>query len=137
MFIDPKMQVRVEDLVKGMIVQSGNDATMALAEGLAGSEEAFVQKMNDTAKALGMTHTGYRNPEGLTADGHITTARDMAILSTRLMSDFPEYVGYYATKEYAYPAPRPPTAPTATPCCSAIPPSTASRPATPMPPATT
>ena len=103
MFIDPKMQVRVEDLVKGMIVQSGNDATMALAEGIAGSEEAFVQKMNDTAKALGMTHTGYRNPEGLTADGHITTARDMAILSTRLMGDFPEYVGYYATKEYAYP----------------------------------
>ncbi len=103
MFIDPKMQVRVEDLVKGMIVQSGNDATMALAEGIAGSEEGFVQKMNETAKALGMTRTGYRNAEGLTAEGHITTARDMAILSTRLMHDFPEYVGYYATKEYHYP----------------------------------
>ena len=103
MFIDTRMQVPVEDLIKGMIVQSGNDATMALAEGIAGSEEAFVQRMNDTAKALGMTRTGYRNPEGLTAEGHVTTARDMAILATRLMADFPDRVAYYAIKQYAYP----------------------------------
>lgn len=102
MFIDPKMRVKVEDLLKGMIVQSGNDATMALAEGLAGSEEAFVQKMNDTAKLLGMAHTGYRNPEGLTAPGHTTTAQDMSILATRLLNDFPDYVGYYAIKQYHY-----------------------------------
>lgn len=103
MFITPKMQVRVEDLIRGMIVQSGNDATMALAEGLAGSEQGFVQKMNDTARTLGMTHTGYRNPEGLTEPGHITTARDMALLATRLMADFPEYIKYYAIKQWHYP----------------------------------
>lgn len=103
MFIDPKMQVSVEDLIKGMIVQSGNDATMALAEGVGGSEERFVQMMNDQAKALGMKSTGYRNPEGMTAPGHVTTARDLGILATRLMTDFPDYVAFYAIKKYRYP----------------------------------
>lgn len=103
MFIDPKMQVPVEDLIKGMIVQSGNDATMALAEGVGGSLERFVQMMNDQAKALGMKSTGYKNPEGLTESGHTTTARDLSVLATRLMSDFPEYVGFYAIKKYRYP----------------------------------
>lgn len=102
MFIDPKMQVPVEDLIKGMIVQSGNDATMALAEGVGGSAERFVQMMNDQAKALGMKSTGYKNPEGLTEVGHTTTARDLSILATRLMSDFPDYVGFYAIKKYHY-----------------------------------
>ncbi len=102
MFIDPKMQVPVEDLIKGMIVQSGNDATVALAEGVAGSVERFVELMNQQAKALGMNNTGYRNPEGLTAPGHTTTARDLATLSTRLMQDFPEYVGYYKIQKYRY-----------------------------------
>ena len=103
MFIDPKMQVPVEDLIKGMIVQSGNDATMALAEGVAGSAERFVQLMNDQAKALGMKGTSYKNVEGLTEAGHTTTARDLALLSTRLMHDFPEYVHYYTIKQYRYP----------------------------------
>ncbi|XAH24144.1 D-alanyl-D-alanine carboxypeptidase family protein [Xylophilus sp. GW821-FHT01B05] len=103
MFIDPKMQVPVEDLIKGMIVQSGNDATMALAEAVGGSAERFVQMMNDQAKVLGMKNTGYKNPEGLTEPGHTTTARDLSILATRLMQDFPEYVGYYAMKDYRYP----------------------------------
>ena len=103
MFIDPKMMVPVEDLVKGMIVQSGNDATVALAEGVGGSVEHFVQMMNDQAKALGMKSTGYKNPEGLTQPGHSTTARDLSILATRLMRDFPDYVGYYAIKKYRYP----------------------------------
>ncbi len=102
MFIDPKMQVPVEDLIKGMIVQSGNDATVALAEGVGGTVEQFVKLMNDQAKALGMNNTGYRNPEGLTEAGHTTTARDLAILSTRLIQDFPEYVGYYSIKKYRY-----------------------------------
>ncbi len=102
MFIDPKMKVPVEDLIKGMIVQSGNDATVALAEGVGGSVERFVQLMNDQAQALGMKSTGYRNPEGLTAPGHITTARDLSILAMRLMQDFPDYVGYYAIKKYRY-----------------------------------
>ena len=103
MFIDPKMQVPVEDLIKGMIVQSGNDATMALAEGVGGTAERFVEMMNAQAKALGMKSTGYKNPEGLTEPGHTTTARDLSILATRLMSDFPEYVGFYAIKKYRYP----------------------------------
>ena len=102
MFIDPKMQVPVEDLIKGMIVQSGNDATVALAEGVAGTVERFVQMMNDQAKALGMKSTAYKNPEGLTVAGHTTTARDLAMLATRLMRDFPEYVTYYAIKKYRY-----------------------------------
>lgn len=102
MFIDPKMKVPVEDLIKGMIVQSGNDATMALAEGVGGSAERFVQLMNDQAKVLGMKATGYKNPEGLTEAGHTTTARDLSILATRLMQDFPDYVAYYAIKKYRY-----------------------------------
>ena len=102
MFIDPKMMVPVEDLIKGMIVQSGNDATMALAEGVGGSAERFVQLMNEQAKALGMKSTGYKNPEGLTEAGHTTTARDLSILATRLMHDFPDYVAYYAIKKYRY-----------------------------------
>jgi len=103
MFIDPKMKVPVEDLIKGMIVQSGNDATMALAEGVGGTAEHFVQMMNAQAKVLGMKSTGYKNPEGLTEPGHITTARDLSILASRLMQDFPDYVGYYAIKKYRYP----------------------------------
>jgi D-alanyl-D-alanine carboxypeptidase (penicillin-binding protein 5/6) len=103
MFIDPTMQVPVEDLIKGMVVQSGNDATMALAEGVGGTVEKFVLLMNEQAKALGMKSTGYRNPEGQTEAGHTTTARDLSVLATRLMSDFPQYVGYYAIKHYRYP----------------------------------
>ncbi|HYW58258.1 MAG TPA: D-alanyl-D-alanine carboxypeptidase family protein [Polaromonas sp.] len=103
MFIDPKMQVPVEDLIKGMVVQSGNDATMALAEGVGGTAENFVKLMNEQAKALGMKSTSYKNPEGLTEPGHTTTARDLSILSVRLMQDFPEYVGFSAIKKYRYP----------------------------------
>ena len=102
MFIDPKMLVPVEDLIKGMIVQSGNDATMALAEGVGGTAERFVQLMNEQAKVLGMKSTGYKNPEGLTEAGHTTTARDLSILATRLMQDFPDFVAYYAIKKYRY-----------------------------------
>ena len=103
MFIDPKMQVPVQDLIKGMIVQSGNDATMALAEGVGGTAENFVKLMNDQAQAFGMKGTAYKNPEGLTEPGHTTTARDLSVLAMRLMKDFPEYMHYYATKQYSYP----------------------------------
>lgn len=102
MFIDPKMQVPVEDLIKGMIVQSGNDAVMALAEGVDGSAERFVQMMNAQAQLLGMKNTAYKNPEGLTQAGHSTTARDLSILAMRLMRDFPEYTHFYAIKKYRY-----------------------------------
>ena len=103
MFIDPKMQVSVEDLLKGMIVQSGNDATVALAEGVGGTVERFVDLMNAQAQSLGMRSTTFRNPEGLTAPGHRTTARDLGVLATRLIQDFPEYIGLYAIKHYRYP----------------------------------
>ncbi|HXE48780.1 MAG TPA: D-alanyl-D-alanine carboxypeptidase family protein [Ramlibacter sp.] len=102
MFIDPKMQVPVDDLLKGMIVQSGNDATVALAEGVGGTYEHFIQLMNDQAKSMGLKATGYRNPEGLTEAGHSTTARDLSVLATRLIQDFPEYLPYYSIKKYRY-----------------------------------
>jgi len=102
MFIDPRMQVPVEDLIKGMIVQSGNDATVALAEGVGGTVERFVELMNQQAQALGMTASRFRNPEGLTEPGHLTTARDLSILATRLMRDFPAFVPYYSIQRYRY-----------------------------------
>ncbi|MFM9880812.1 MAG: D-alanyl-D-alanine carboxypeptidase family protein [Burkholderiaceae bacterium] len=102
MFIDPKMKVPVEDLIKGMVVQSGNDATVALAEGVAGSVERFVALMNEQAKALGLSQTTYKNPEGLTEVGHQTTARDLSVLATRLIQDFPEFLPYYALQKYRY-----------------------------------
>ena len=108
MFIDPKMEVPVEDLIKGMIVQSGNDATVALAEAVGGTFEHFVAMMNEQAKAFGMKSTSYKNPEGLPEPGHHTTARDQATLALRLMHDFPNYLSYYAIKKYHYPG-TPPT----------------------------
>ena len=103
MFIDPKMQVPVDDLLKGMIVQSGNDATVALAEGVGGTVENFVRLMNEQAKALGMAGTHYKNPEGLTEPGHTTTAKDLATLAQHLLQDFPQYMHYYSIKKYRYP----------------------------------
>ncbi|WP_416546941.1 D-alanyl-D-alanine carboxypeptidase family protein [Limnohabitans sp. DCL3] len=102
MFIDPKMRVPVEDLIKGMIVQSGNDATVALAEGVGGSVERFVQMMNEQSQVLGMKNTTYRNPDGSNEAGHRTTARDLGILATRLMRDFPDYLPYFAIKKYRF-----------------------------------
>jgi len=102
MFIDPKMQVPVDDLIKGMIVQSGNDATIVLAEGVGGTVEHFVELMNEQAKRLGMKNTSYKNPEGLTTAGHTTTARDLSILATHIVQDFPEYLHYYSIKKYRY-----------------------------------
>ena len=102
MFIDPSMQVPVDDLIKGMIVQSGNDATVALAEGVGGTVERFVQLMNEQAKALGLKSTSYKNPEGLTEAGHSTTARDLSTLASRLIQEFPQYLHYYGIKKYRY-----------------------------------
>jgi len=102
MFIDPKMQVPVDDLLKGLLVQSGNDAAKALAEGVGGTVEHFVELMNEQAKTLGMKKTGYKNPDGLPAPGHVTTARDLSILATRLVHDFPQYLEYAGTKKYRY-----------------------------------
>lgn len=103
MFVEPNTQVPVEDLLKGLVVQSGNDAAIVLAEGIGGTVEHFVQLMNDQAKALGMNHTTYKNPDGLPDAGHLTTARDLATLSVHLLKDFPEYAHYHAIKNYRYP----------------------------------
>jgi serine-type D-Ala-D-Ala carboxypeptidase (penicillin-binding protein 5/6) len=102
MFIDSRMQVPVDDLIKGMVVQAGNDATIALAEGVGGTAEHFVELMNQQAKALGMKNTSYKNPEGLGAPGHTTTARDLGILASRLVQDFPEELHYHAIRKYRY-----------------------------------
>lgn len=102
MFIEVDSEVLLGDLLRGMIVQSGNDAAIALAEHLSGSEEAFVEKMNLAAAALGMEHTTYRNPNGLTASGHVSTARDIAILSRALVTEFPDYYALFSGREFTY-----------------------------------
>jgi serine-type D-Ala-D-Ala carboxypeptidase (penicillin-binding protein 5/6) len=102
MFIDPKMTVPVDDLIKGSVVQSGNDATIVLAEGVGGTVEHFVDLMNAEARRLGMKNTAYKNPEGLPTPGHTTTARDLSILATHIIEDFPEYLHYYSIKKYRF-----------------------------------
>jgi len=101
-FIDVGSRVKVDDLIKGMIVQSGNDATVALAEGVGGSVEGFVEMMNRQAQAFGLKTTHFANPEGLTAPGHITTARELSIIATRLITDFPNSLPYYSMKEFTF-----------------------------------
>ncbi|MBW7902020.1 MAG: D-alanyl-D-alanine carboxypeptidase [Rhodocyclaceae bacterium] len=103
MFIRVGTQVTVEELIKGMIVQSGNDACVALAEAIAGSEENFAQMMNREAQRLGMSASSFRNATGLPDAEHYTTARDLATLAGALIRDFPEdYAKYYSIKEFRY-----------------------------------
>jgi len=101
-FIQVNSHVGVDDLVKGMIVQSGNDATVALAEAVGGSVEQFVTMMNQQAQAFGLKQTSFKNPDGLTAPGHTSTARELSVIATRLVKDFPEYLPYYSMKEFTY-----------------------------------
>ncbi len=102
MFIEPKMEVTVEQLIKGMVIQSGNDASVALAEHLAGTEEAFAGLMNHYATQLGMANSHFVNSTGLPHEDHYTTARDVATLSIALITDFPEYYPWYSEKEYSF-----------------------------------
>ena len=102
MFIKLNTQVAVADLMKGMIVQSGNDACITLAEGIAGSEDAFVVVMNREAQRLGMSNTHFMNATGLPHAQHYSTARDLAVLAAALIRDFPEYYPLYSIKEYRY-----------------------------------
>jgi serine-type D-Ala-D-Ala carboxypeptidase (penicillin-binding protein 5/6) len=94
--------VKVEDLIKGMIIQSGNDATVQLAEAVGGSLENFVALMNRQAQAFGLKVTQFKNPEGLPAPGHVSTARELAVIATRLLQDFPDDAKYYSQKEFVY-----------------------------------
>ena len=102
MFIEPRRPVTVEELIHGMIVQSGNDACIALAEAIAGSEEVFAQMMNREAQRLGMKDTSFVNSTGLSDPGHYSSAYDMALLATAVIRDFPEYYRYYSIREYRY-----------------------------------
>ena len=102
MFIEVGTRVTVKDLVLGMIVQSGNDASVALAEHIAGSESVFAEMMNQHAAALGMYSSHFRNATGLPADNHVTTARDLATLARAIVVEFPEYYKWHAIKEFTY-----------------------------------
>lgn len=102
MFIPPGKTATVEDLLRGLIVQSGNDAAIVLAEAVAGSEATFVELMNREARRLGMTATSYRNPTGMSHPEHYTTANDLGILVKHIIRDFPEYYKIYSEKEFTY-----------------------------------
>jgi len=103
MFIQPGRPVTTDELIRGMEVQSGNDACIALAEAVAGSEDVFVQMMNREAERLGMKNTHFMNASGLPDARHYSTAQDLAILAASLIRDFPEYYAqYYAIKEFRY-----------------------------------
>ncbi len=102
MFIDPKIPVTVEELLHGMVIQSGNDASIALAEAVAGSEDAFTNLMNAEAKRLGLTDTHFVNATGLPDPAHMSTVIDLARLTTALIRDFPEDYKLYAVREYTY-----------------------------------
>ena len=102
MFVEVNTEVSVEDLLKGVIIQSGNDASVALAEHVAGSEAVFAQMMNAEAARLGMTGTNYENATGLPSEAHYTTASDVAILSGALIREFPEYYAWYSQPEFTY-----------------------------------
>lgn len=102
MFIEPNKPVTVAELLRGMIVQSGNDATIALAEAVGGSEAGFVAMMNKQAQRLGMSNTHFVNSTGLPDARHYTTARDLARLAAAIVRDFPEFYPLYSIKEYTY-----------------------------------
>ena len=102
MFIEVGKRVPVKELLLGMIVQSGNDASIALAEHIGGSEEAFVALMNEHARALGMDNTHFANATGWPHKDHYSTARDLARLTRALITEFPEYYKWYRIKEYTY-----------------------------------
>ncbi|HSH07967.1 MAG TPA: D-alanyl-D-alanine carboxypeptidase family protein [Burkholderiales bacterium] len=103
MFIEPRKPVAIDELLRGMVVQSGNDASIALAEAVAGSEDLFVTLMNQEAERIGLQDTKFMNASGLPDPQHLTTARDLYRLTAALIRDFPDaYARYYAKKEYRY-----------------------------------
>jgi D-alanyl-D-alanine carboxypeptidase (penicillin-binding protein 5/6) len=102
MFVEPRMTPKVSDLLRGMIVNSGNDASVVLAEGVAGTVDQFVGMMNRQAQAFGLKNTSFKNVTGLTEPGHQSTARDLAVVAARIISDFPEFYPIYSTRKYRY-----------------------------------
>ena len=102
MFIEVNKDIRVEDLIRGIIVQSGNDASIAVAEGLAGTEESFADQMTRRATEIGLKNSSFRNATGWPDPEHTMTARDLAALARRTIQDFPEFYHYYAEKTFTY-----------------------------------
>lgn len=102
MFVEPTRPATVEELLNGVIVQSGNDASIVLAEALAGTEETFAEQMNRAAQRMGMRNTSFRNSTGLPDPQHYTTARDLATLAQRMIDDFPDQFPMYSKREYTY-----------------------------------
>lgn len=102
MFVELHNQIKVEDLIQGVIIQSGNDACIVLAEGLNGSEEAFARAMNAKAAELGLHNSNFMNSTGWPHDNHYSTARDLSILAQRMIKDFPEYYRYYSQRTFTY-----------------------------------
>ncbi|MGI9025799.1 MAG: D-alanyl-D-alanine carboxypeptidase family protein, partial [Burkholderiaceae bacterium] len=102
MFIPPGKTATVDDLLHGLIIQSGNDAAVVLADAVGGSEASFVEMMKREAKRRGMNATSFRNPSGVTDPQHYTTAADLAILVTRLITDFPQFYPLYSQKDFTY-----------------------------------
>ncbi|MEY3880458.1 MAG: hypothetical protein RIQ94_1254 [Pseudomonadota bacterium] len=102
MFVELGNQVKVEDLLKGVIIQSGNDASVALAEHIGGNEETFAEMMNQHAIRLGMTNSHFKNSDGLPVEDHYTSARDLAILTAALIKEFPDYYRWFSQKEFTF-----------------------------------
>ncbi|WIT14402.1 D-alanyl-D-alanine carboxypeptidase [Paucibacter sediminis] len=102
MFIDTTMRPKVDELLRGMIILSGNDASVALAEGVGGTVEQFVAMMNRQAQAWGLKNTSFTNVTGLTEPGHKSSARDLAVIAGHIIKDFPEYYPYYSQREYSF-----------------------------------
>ena len=102
MFVDPRSPATVDELLHGLIIQSGNDAAIILAEAVAGSEEQFAEQMNAEARRLGMKNSHFVNASGLPAPDHYSSARDMAVLATRIIKEFPQYYRLYSEREYTF-----------------------------------
>jgi len=102
MFVKEKAKVKVSDLIRGVIVQSGNDATIVLAEGLSGSEDKFARAMTAKAKEIGMSNSNFMNASGWPDPDHYSTSKDLTILAKRMIEDFPEYYRFYGEKEFTY-----------------------------------
>jgi serine-type D-Ala-D-Ala carboxypeptidase (penicillin-binding protein 5/6) len=102
MFIEPRKPVTVDEILQGIVIQSGNDASVAIAETLSGTEEAFAQQMTEKARELGMTETTFKNASGLPDPEHVTTVRDLAILAQRMIADHPDKYQVYSQREFTY-----------------------------------
>ncbi len=102
MFVEPRMTPKVSDLLRGMTVQSGNDASVVLAEGVGGTLDNFIAMMNRQSQAFGLKNTVFKNVTGLTQPGHKSTARDLSVIASRIILDFPEYYPLYSIKKYRY-----------------------------------